>query len=71
ASVPGRFAGRWTFQYIALDDCTRFRVLLLYRRLRHGSNLALLAELWRAFPFPVKQRSRSPSTSAEVTSGGV
>jgi len=25
-------AGRWAFQYTALDDCTRFRVLRLYRR---------------------------------------
>lgn len=48
-------AGRWAFQYTALDDCTRFRVLRLYRRLHHHSSLAFLTELQRAFPFPVKR----------------
>src|SRR5712692_9326943 len=50
-----RIAGRWAFQYTALDDCTRFRVLRLYRRLHHGSSLAFLTELRRAFPFPIKR----------------
>ena len=40
-----KIAGRWAFQYTALDDYTRFRVLRLYRRLHHGSSLAFLAEL--------------------------
>jgi transposase InsO family protein len=48
-------AGRWAFQYTALDDCTRFRVLRLYRRLHHRSSLAFLTELQRAFPFPVRR----------------
>src|SRR6202022_2460954 len=51
-------AGRWAFQYTALDDCTRFRVLRLYRRLHHRSSLAFLAELRRAF------RSASSGCSA-------
>jgi transposase len=50
-----KIAGRWAFQYTALDDCTRFRVLRLYRRLHHGSSLAFLTELRRAFPFPIKR----------------
>src|SRR6266568_3953010 len=50
-----RIAGRWAFQYTALDDCTRFRVLRLYRCLHHGSSLAFLAELRRAFPFAIKR----------------
>ena len=50
-----KIAGRWAFQYTALDDCTRFRVLRLYRRLHHGSSLAFLAELRRAFPFRIKR----------------
>jgi len=50
-----QIAGRWAFQYTALDDCTRFRVLRLYRRLHHGSSLAFLGELQRAFPFPIKR----------------
>jgi transposase InsO family protein len=48
-------AGRWAFQYTALDDCTRYRVLRLYRRLHHSSSLAFLTELQRAFPFPVQR----------------
>ena len=50
-----KIAGRWAFQYTALDDYTRFRVLRLYRRLHHGSSLAFLAELRQAFPFPIKR----------------
>src|SRR5437870_6435243 len=50
-----KIAGRWAFQYTALDDCTRFRVLRLYRRLHHGSSLAFLAEFQRSFPFPIKR----------------
>ena len=37
-----KIAGQWAFQYTALDDCTRFRVLRLYRRLYHGASLAFL-----------------------------
>jgi transposase InsO family protein len=48
-----RIADRWAFQYTA--DCTRFRVLRLYRRLHHGSSLAFLTELQRALPFPIKR----------------
>ena len=50
-----KIAGRWAFQYTALDDCTRFRVLRLYRRLYHGASLAFLTELRRAFPFPIRR----------------
>ena len=50
-----QIAGRWAFQYTALDDCTRFRILRLYRRLDPRSSLAFLAELRRAFPFPIKR----------------
>ena len=50
-----KIAGRWAFQYTALDDCTRFRVLRLYRRLHQSSSLAFLAELCRAFPFRIRR----------------
>jgi len=50
-----KIAGQWAFQYTALDDCTRFRVLRLYRRLYHGSSLAFLTELRRAFPFQIRR----------------
>lgn len=49
-----KIAGRWAFQYTALDDCTQFRVLRLYRRLHQNSSLAFLAELCRTFPFPIR-----------------
>jgi transposase-like protein len=42
-----KIAGHWAFQYTALDDCTRFRVLRLYRRLHQSSSLAFLGELCR------------------------
>ena len=50
-----KIAGRWAFQYTALDDCTRFRVLRLYRRLHQSSSLLFLAELCRAFPFRIRK----------------
>ena len=53
-----KIAGQGAFQYTALDDCTRFRVLRLYRRLDHCSSLAFLAELRRAFPFPIRRLQR-------------
>ncbi len=45
---------RW-FQYTAIDDCTRVRVLRLYRRQNHHSSLAFLRELRDAFPFQVRK----------------
>jgi transposase InsO family protein len=43
------------FQYTALDDCTRFRVLRLYRYLNHRSSLAFLQEVRSAMPFPIRK----------------
>jgi transposase InsO family protein len=43
------------FQYTALDDCTRFRVLRLYKRLKQHSSLRFLTELRCALPFPMKK----------------
>jgi len=50
-----KIAGRWAFQYTALDDCTRFRVLRLYRRLHRRSSLAFLVELQQALPFRIRK----------------
>src|SRR5438445_7438661 len=50
-----KIAGRWAFQYTALDDCTRLRVLRLYRRLHQRSSVAFLAELQRALPFRIRK----------------
>ena len=43
------------FQYTAIDDCTRFRVLRLYPRLNQHSSLHFLAELRRTLPFAIKK----------------
>ena len=43
------------FQYTALDDCTRLRVLRLYARQNQHSSLHFLGELRRALPFPIKK----------------
>jgi transposase InsO family protein len=50
-----KIADRWAFQYTALDDCTRFRVLRLYRRLHPSSSLAFLTETCRAFPCRIRK----------------
>ncbi|HZT76592.1 MAG TPA: helix-turn-helix domain-containing protein, partial [Vicinamibacterales bacterium] len=43
------------FQYTAIDDCTRFRVLRLYRHLNHRSSLTFFRELRDALPFPIRK----------------
>src|SRR5499425_2842126 len=50
-----KIAGRWAFQYTALDDCTRLRVLRLYRRLHVWSSLDFVAEVTRTFPFTIQK----------------
>lgn len=52
--VVPRGRSKW-FQYTAIDDCTRLRVLRLYRRQNHRSSLAFLRELTDAFPFPIRK----------------
>lgn len=61
-----KIAGRWAFQYTALDDCTRLRVLRRYRRLHQSSSLAFLAELCRAFPFRIRKRQCDNVLSASA-----
>ncbi|HXF96027.1 MAG TPA: integrase core domain-containing protein [Gemmatimonadales bacterium] len=50
-----KVGGQRMFQYTALDDCTRLRVLRLYRRLNYWSSLDFLGEIRRAFPFPIRK----------------
>jgi len=50
-----KVAGRRAYQYTALDDCTRLRVLRLYPQLGHHASHHFFAELRRAFPFPVRR----------------
>jgi len=43
------------FQYTALDDCTRFRVLRLHRYLNQRTSLVFFRELRDAMPFPIRK----------------
>jgi transposase-like protein len=52
--VVARGRSKW-FQYTAIDECTRVRVLRLYRRQNHRSSLSFLHELTRAFPFQIRK----------------
>jgi len=53
--VPYRVEGRRVFQYTALDDCTRLRVVRFFPELTNSAGLAFLAALRSAFPFRVRQ----------------
>jgi transposase InsO family protein len=44
-----------SYQYTALDDCTRYRVLRLYRRCNEATSVSFLRELRTAFPFPIQK----------------
>jgi transposase len=50
-----KIAGRKAFQYTALDDGTRFRVLRLYRRQNQWLSQDFLGEVQRALPFPIRK----------------
>ena len=50
-----KVGGTKAYQYTALDDCTRLRVLRLYRRLNTFSSLDVLAQVLRAMPFAIQQ----------------
>jgi len=50
-----KVARRKCFQYTALDDCTRLRVLRLYPRQNQLSSLEFLGEVQRGFPFPIRR----------------
>jgi transposase InsO family protein len=52
--VVTRGRRKW-FQYTAIDDCTRLRVLRLFRRQNQQSSLAFLHELQHEFPFPIRK----------------
>jgi transposase InsO family protein len=50
-----RVAGQKCFQYTALDDCTRYRVLRLYPRKYHGTSLDFFATVRQVLPFPIRK----------------
>ena len=47
--------GQKVYQYTAIDDCTRFRALRLYRRQNQRSTLAFFSEIREALPFPIRR----------------
>ena len=50
-----RVRGRRLFQFTAIDDCSRYRVLRLYPWLNHRTSLRFLDELRRTMPFPIRR----------------
>jgi transposase InsO family protein len=50
-----RVGGQRAFQYTALDDCTRYRVLRLYKRLNPLTSQEFLGEVCRALPFTIRR----------------
>jgi transposase InsO family protein len=53
--VPYRVEGRQVYQYTALDDCTRLRVVRFFSELTNSAGLAFLTMLRAAFPFRIQQ----------------
>jgi transposase InsO family protein len=51
--VPYRVEGRQVYQYTALDDCTRLRVIRFFPELTNSAALAFLAALRGTFPFRI------------------
>ncbi len=47
--------GHKVYQYTAIDDCTRFRVLRLYREQNQRSTLAFFSAIREALPFPIRR----------------
>lgn len=50
-----RLGSTKAYQYTACDDCTRFRVLRLYRQQNTFTSLDFLSEIVAAFPFPIRK----------------
>jgi transposase-like protein len=50
-----KLAREKVFQYTAIDDCTRYRVLRLYPRQNQYTSLDFLDEVRRHLPFAVKK----------------
>jgi transposase InsO family protein len=50
------------YQYTALDDCTRYRVLRLYRHLNLGNSVAFLRTVRDELPFPIRQMQSDHGT---------
>jgi transposase InsO family protein len=62
-----KVAGQKCFQYTALDDCTRYRVLRLYPRKYHGTSLDFLATVRQTLPFPIRKVQVDNGTEFPLT----
>lgn len=43
------------YQYTAIDDCTRIRVLTVYSRRSAANSLPFLEKVIEEFPFPIQR----------------
>jgi len=50
-----KVAGTKYFQYTAIDDCTRYRILRLYPRKNHQTSHMFFSTLQTALPFPIRK----------------
>jgi transposase InsO family protein len=50
-----KIADQKCFQYTALDDCTRYRILRLYPHKNHWTSLEFFATVRQALPFPIRK----------------
>ena len=62
-----KIGGTKAYQYTACDDCTRLRVLRLYRRLGTLSSLDFLSQITQAFPFPIRKLQTDRGTEFSFT----
>ena len=51
--VPERVAGERAYCYVAIDECTRWRLARIYPSLNPSTTVEFLEELKRAMPFPI------------------
>jgi transposase InsO family protein len=56
-----------SYQYTAIDDCTRYRVLRLYRRCNEATSLNFLHELRRGLPFPIRKLQTDNGSEFSIT----
>ena len=62
-----KIGGTKAYQYTACDDCTRLRVLRLYRRLDTLTSLDFLSQIVQAFPFPIRKLQTDRGTEFSFT----
>jgi transposase InsO family protein len=51
----------------ALDDCTRYRILRLYRRCNEAASLNFFRELRRGLPFPIRKLQTDNGSEFSIT----